>query len=96
MMNAPQPGNPRETEVRVREIKAILEHVKGIEGLADRLGDEADIVEEVGLDSLEMMEFMLETESRLAIEIDFERLDFDSLHSIRRFVDSLAHMGRNP
>jgi acyl carrier protein len=76
----------------VQEIKLILEKVKGVPGLSQQLSDSADIIEDVGLDSLEMMEFMLEVENQLSLEIDFEKLDFSYLRSIKRFSEILKQM----
>lgn len=76
------------------EIKRVLERVKRVPGLADRLDDSAHLINDVGLDSLEMMELMLELESSLAITIDFERLDFAALASIATFSDVIATMRR--
>ncbi len=78
----------------VREVKLILEKIKGIPGLAAQLSDSADIIEDVGLDSLQMMEFMLAVESQLNLEIDFEKLDFSYLKSIEKFSEVLQHMKR--
>jgi acyl carrier protein len=77
------------------EIKRVLEHVKRVPGLAARLDDSAHLINDVGLDSLEMMEFMLELESRLAVTIDFERLDFAALESIATFSGVIATMRRD-
>ena len=76
----------------VQEIKLILEKVKGVPGLSQQLSDSADIIEDVGLDSLEMMEFMLEVESQLRVEIDFQKLDFSCLRSIDRFCEVIKQM----
>ena len=76
----------------IQEIKLILEQIKGVPGLAARLSDSADIIEDIGLDSLQMMEFMLEVESQLDLEIDFEKLDFSYLRSIEKFSDILQQM----
>jgi acyl carrier protein len=76
----------------IQEIKLILEKVKGIPGLSEKLSDSADIIEDVGLDSLQMMEFMLEVESQLDLEIDFEKLDFSYLKSIEKFSEVLQQM----
>ena len=76
----------------IQEIKLILEKIKGVPGLAAHLADSADIIEDVGLDSLQMMEFMLEVESQLNLEIDFEKLDFSYLKSIEKFSEVLAQM----
>jgi acyl carrier protein len=76
----------------IQEIKLILEKIKGIPGLAAQLSDSADIIEDVGLDSLQMMEFMLEVEAQLNLEIDFEKLDFSYLKSIEKFSEVLQQM----
>ncbi len=76
----------------IQEIKQILEKVKGVPGLSQQLSDTANIIDDVGLDSLEMMEFMLEVESRLSLEIDFEKLDFSYLSSIKKFSEILKQM----
>jgi hypothetical protein len=39
-----------------------------------------------------MLQFMLELEDRLAIRIDFDRLEFSYLHSIHRLADFLDTM----
>jgi acyl carrier protein len=76
----------------IQEIKLILEKIKGVPGLAAQLADSADIIEDIGLDSLQMMEFMLEVESQLDLEIDFEKLDFSYLKSIEKFSEILQQM----
>ena len=76
----------------IPEIKLILEKIKGVPGLASQLPDSADIIEDIGLDSLQMMEFMLEVESQLNLEIDFEKLDFSYLKSIEKFSEILQQM----
>jgi acyl carrier protein len=76
----------------IQEIKLILEQIKGVPGLSEQLSDSADIIEDVGLDSLQMMQFMLEVESTLNLEIDFEKLDFSYLKSIEKFSEVLEQM----
>lgn len=75
-------------------IKAILGKLKRDESMAARLSDEADLIDEVGLDSLEMLQFMLEAEERLGLQIDFEALEFDYLRSIRVLAEFLDTMPR--
>lgn len=71
----------------VAAIKEIVAKLRGDPQLAGELTDTADLVDGLALDSLEMLQFMLELEERLAIRIDFERLEFSYLRSIR----TLAH-----
>lgn len=75
-------------------IKVILGKLKRDESIATRLSDEADLIDEVGLDSLEMLQFMLEAEERLGLQIDFEALEFDYLRSVRVLAEFLDTMPR--
>jgi len=76
----------------VAAIKEILARLRATPELATELPDEADLVDGLSLDSLEMLQFMLELEDRLAIRIDFDRLEFSYLHSIRTLADFLDTM----
>jgi acyl carrier protein len=76
----------------IEEVKQLLEGTKKAPGLAAKLSDSANIVEDVGLDSLEMMDFMLEVEKRFQIELDFEQMEFDVFESIARFAQFVSRM----
>ena len=78
----------------ISAIKQIIEKIKAMPGLAAELSDTVDLIHDVGLDSLEMLRFMLELEERLAIEIDFESLEYSCFHSLRVFADFLDKMPR--
>ena len=78
----------------VATIKAILGKLKRDELMATQLSEEADLIDEVGLDSLEMLQFMLEAEERLGLQIDFDALEFDYLRSIRVLAEFLDTMPR--
>ena len=81
-------------QTTIATIKAIVAKLKREPALADSLGDTADLINEVGLDSLEMLQFMLEVEERLGIEIDFDALEFDYLRSIATLAGFLQGMPR--
>ena len=76
----------------IEQLKSILEEIRGVPGLAASLADSASLVDDVALDSLEMLTFMLKIEERLRVRIDFERMDFSYLQSIRALGDFLAEM----
>lgn len=76
----------------IKAIKEIIAKLKRDPELAVELPDTADILDGVGLDSLEMLQFMLELEERLAIRIDFDKLEFSYLHSIRTLAEFLETM----
>jgi acyl carrier protein len=72
-------------------LKNVLADLRGDPDLKN-LPDTASVIGDVGLDSLELLQFMLEIEAALAIEVDFERLsfdDFDSLNDLASFLDSM-------
>lgn len=78
----------------IAAVKDIVARLKRDPELAARLDDTADLVEGVGLDSLEMLQFMLELEERLAIRIDFDQLEYSYLRSIARLAAFLDTMPR--
>ncbi len=77
-------------------LKRVVGVIKGDPALTDRLADDADLIGEVGLDSIEMLRFMLEIEASLAVDIDFDKLDFAYLRSLRALADLLDGMRRVP
>ncbi|MEA3215999.1 MAG: acyl carrier protein [Acidimicrobiia bacterium] len=76
----------------IATIKQILATIKADPDAPSAMLDDADIVNDVGLDSLELLQFMLELEARLSIRIDFERLEYEHLSSIRILADVLDTM----
>jgi acyl carrier protein len=80
----------------VDTLKKILAKIKSDPALAAGLADTADLVDEVGLDSLEMLQFMLEVEATLAVQIDFDKLEFSALRSLATlagFLDTMPARG---
>ncbi len=76
----------------VHKLKQILAKIKSDPELCTRLSDNADLVDQVGLDSLETLQFMLEVEATLAVQIDFDKLEFSylrSLASLAGFLDTM-------
>jgi acyl carrier protein len=73
-------------------IKEIVAKLRNAPQLASELPDTADLVDGLALDSLEMLQFMLELEERLSIRIDFDRLEFSYLRSLRTLADFLDTM----
>lgn len=76
----------------IDQIKDILEEVRGVPGLSRSLADSASLIDDVGLDSLEMLTFMLKIEEQLRVRIDFEQMDFSYLQSIQALADFLSRM----
>jgi len=76
----------------IEAIKMTIEKVKGISGVSAGLSDDADIIDSVGMDSLQMLRFMLELEERLAVMIDFDRLEYSYFKSIRTLAEFMDGM----
>jgi acyl carrier protein len=70
-------------------IKRILSEVKGNPLLLDKIQDETDIINEIGLDSLQLINFILKIEEVFNLELDFDNLDFSHLSSLRNFCEFL-------
>jgi len=78
---------------------AILQGVKEL--LADALRDTGgareirdgdDIVHGLGLDSLQMIHFLLGVETRFQIALDFEKIDLDTLGSVKQFAELVREL----
>jgi acyl carrier protein len=74
-------------------LKDVLAGLRGDPELKN-LPDDASVLGAVGLDSLELLQFMLEVEARLAVEVDFERLGFEQLESLTDLASFLDSMPR--
>ncbi len=72
------------------KIKEILSEIKENPAAAATLSDETDIINDVGLDSLQMVSFVLKLEEELDIEIDFDNFDFSHLSSINNLSEFLS------
>ncbi|MEH2310942.1 MAG: phosphopantetheine-binding protein [Nostoc sp.] len=71
-------------------IKKILSEVKDTPVAVMTLSDDTDIINDIGLDSLQMVTFMLKLEEELNIQIDFNNLDFSNLMSVGSLCDFLS------
>jgi acyl carrier protein len=65
----------------------ILVEIKNEPELAGRITPGTDIINELGLDSLQMINLALRVEDEFQITIDFETFDFDILLSVKSFWD---------
>lgn len=73
-----------------RKIIGILCDVKEGSLSAESLNSNSNIVNDAGIDSLQMINFMLKVEEEFGIEIDFDNFDFSHLESIQVFADYIA------
>jgi acyl carrier protein len=67
----------------------LLSEIKEDKELGKKVSASSDIVHDVGLDSLQMINFFLKIETDFGIEIDFENFDFSYLSSIKNLCEFL-------
>jgi acyl carrier protein len=70
----------------------ILVEIKNDPDLAAWINPGTDIINELGLDSLQMINLALRVEDEFQITIDFETFDFDTLLSVQSFWEFIESM----
>jgi len=70
----------------LRDVKQLLAGALRDTGGAAEVRDDDDLVYGLGLDSLQMIRFLLDVEAHFAVTLDFEQLDLSQLGSVRRFA----------
>ncbi len=76
--------------VMKEKIKNIISEVKNEGDLVNKINDTTDIINEVGMDSLQVINFILRVEEEFDVEIDFEEFDLDHLSSLSTFCNYLS------
>ena len=73
-------------------VRAVLVGVLS-NGLAvDEVALDADLVDEYGLDSLQMISFLLGIEDTFDVELDYENLELDHLRSVAQFASYVRQL----
>lgn len=67
-------------------VKELLADALRDTGATREIRDDDDIVHGLGLDSLQMIHFLLGVETRFEIALDFEKIDLDTLGSVKQFA----------
>jgi acyl carrier protein len=57
---------------------------------ADEISADADIITDYGIDSLQMISFLLSIEDTFDLVLDYDNLELDNLRSVREFTDFVA------
>lgn len=63
----------------------IIEMLKQITNTSEDYTEDTKIIEEIGLDSIQMIKFILMVEETFDFEIDFEEFEVDILESVKTF-----------
>lgn len=75
----------------VQQIGPIVSNIKNDPSLVAKINLQTDLINEIGLDSLEMIDFLLELETVFQISIDFNTIEIGHLESVERlcaFIDN--------
>jgi acyl carrier protein len=78
------------SEDNIEQLREILAETLEDPSIVNAIGDETDLIYDVGLDSLTMINLLLKTEDKFDIEIDYENLDINTLRSFRLFHDYIT------
>jgi acyl carrier protein len=76
------------------KIIRLIAKVKDDEGVATRVTSSSHLVDDVGLDSLQLINLILLVEEEFDVEVDFESFHVHHLSSLDRFTDYVANLGR--
>jgi acyl carrier protein len=72
------------------KIKEILAEILKSPELADTLSDDAHILNDVGLDSVQILRLILTVEEVFGCELDLDKVDVSSLSSISAFCQFVS------
>lgn len=70
----------------LHQIKVILSEIKNDPDLLLTATETTDIVNDIGLDSLQLIQFILRIEDEFDIEIDFDHFEYENFQSIEDFM----------
>lgn len=73
-----------------KKVKEIIAEIKDKPYLAQALSDDTDIINDVELDSLQMINFILRVEEVFDFEFDYNNFDYDHLSSIKTFCQFIS------
>lgn len=79
------------TEVSER-IKSFLCEIKGDCDLEKQITDDTNLIEDIGIDSLQLINFLLKIEDEFDVEFDFEQFNMDILKEFKGFCNYVKEM----
>ncbi|MBT2290217.1 acyl carrier protein [Paenibacillus albidus] len=74
------------------KIIEIIAEIKEDPTLLHKLDESSDLSQDAGMDSLQIINFILRIEEEFDIEVDFEQFDLEHLQSIDRFSQFIRQM----
>ncbi len=68
------------------QIKKTIVLVMNDQSLQETITEETDLINDIGFDSLQLVDFLLEIEKEFGIDINLESLEIDQVRSVRNFI----------
>jgi acyl carrier protein len=66
----------------IEKLKQVLAEVKGAPELATSLTEESRIMDDVGLDSLQLVTLLMKLEDEFELELDYENFNINHMESL--------------
>jgi acyl carrier protein len=76
------------------KIAELISQVKGDKTLPSKLNGSSNLLDDVGLDSLQMINLILLVEGEFGVEVDFDSFDIAHLQSLDRFETYIKGLER--
>jgi acyl carrier protein len=76
------------------KIIRLIAQIKDDAALATHINASSHLVNDVGLDSLQLINLILLVEEEFAVEVDFDSFQIDHLSSLDRFTTYIAGLPR--
>ena len=70
-----------------KKIRKILEEVLSDDEIINNINEDTDIIHGIGMNSFEIINFFFGIEEKFEIEIDYESININSLHTLSDIID---------
>ncbi|SYX85741.1 acyl carrier protein [Paenibacillus alvei] len=77
----------------IKKLARMVGEVKEDASWELKLTPGTNLIDEVGLDSLQLIQLMLKVEEQFNVQMDFERFDYEHLQTTRAFLGFLESLG---
>ena len=76
----------------LESIRKSLEDILGEEGEKKELEANMDLINDIGLDSLQLVNVILDLEEQYDLNIDFDEFDFDKVQTIQELAEYIKEL----
>ncbi|HAU87129.1 MAG TPA: D-alanyl carrier protein [Lachnospiraceae bacterium] len=76
----------------LESIRKSLEEILGEEGEKKELEANMDLINDIGLDSLQLVNVILDLEEQYDLNIDFDEFDFDKVQTIQELAEYIKEL----